>query len=156
MMIVTQLEHLSSQMVMNALFEKAIEFLRREGWRGHPDGKIPIDGNAVYAMLQSYETKTPRETVPFEGHRKYIDVQYVIEGKETIFWIPTSGLTPTTPYDDAKDIWFCQLTREGSTPVVLSAGQLMVLFPEDAHAPMHSAGAPTHVHKIVIKVAVSG
>ncbi len=155
-MIVTQLEHLSSQMAMNALFEKAIVFLHRAGWRDHTDGTIPIDGNTVYGMLQSYETKTPRETVPFEGHRKYIDIQYVIEGKETIYWMPMSGLTPTTPYDDAKDIWFCQFTREGSTPVVLSAGQLIVLFPEDAHAPMHSAGAPTHVRKIVIKVAVSG
>jgi biofilm protein TabA len=156
MMIVTQLEHLSSQMAMHARFEKAIVFLHGEGWRGHTDGKIPIDGNAVFGMLPSYETKTPRETIPFEGHRKYIDIQYMIEGKETIYWMPTSGLAPTVPYDDAKDIWFCQSTREGSTPVMLTTGQLIVLFPEDAHAPMHSAGAPTYVRKIVIKVAVSG
>jgi YhcH/YjgK/YiaL family protein len=82
-MIVAQLKHLSSQMAMNARLEKAIEFLHREGWRAHIDGRIPIDGNTVYGMLQSYETKIPGETVPFEGHRKYIDLQYMIEGKET-------------------------------------------------------------------------
>ena len=142
-------------MAMNTRFEKAIEFLRREDWRAHSDGKIPIAGDTVYGMLQSYETKIPGETVPFEGHRKYIDIQYMIEGKETISWMPTSALAPTMPYDDAKDIWFCQYMRKSATPVALSTGQLIVLFPEDAHAPMHSAGAPTYVRKIVIKVAVS-
>ena len=68
-MIVTQLDHLPSQMAMNVLFEKAIVFLHREGWRGHTDGTIPIDGNTVYGMLQSYEAKVPQDNVPFEGRR---------------------------------------------------------------------------------------
>jgi len=155
-MIVCDLTHLPSQLKTSAAFEKAIAFLRDEGWRGHADGTIPVDGERVFGMLQSYDTKIPKETVPFEGHRKYIDIQYVIEGKETIFWTPTDGLTPTTPYDETTDIWFCQSTREGATPVALNVGQLVVLFPEDAHAPTHCVGTPMHVRKIVMKVSVAG
>ena len=155
-MITSDLAHLPAQLKTSRAFEQAIEFLKREGWRGHADGTIPIDGNVVYGMLQSYETKIPKDTVPFEGHYKYIDIQYLIKGKETIYWTPTSGLTPTTPYDDAKDIWFSQSTRENATAIVLTPGQLVVLFPEDAHAPTHAVGASTHVRKIVIKVAVQG
>ncbi|MBI5305417.1 MAG: YhcH/YjgK/YiaL family protein [Chloroflexi bacterium] len=154
-MIVSDLAHLPAQLRTNSAFDQAIEFLRREGWRGHADGIVPIDGETVYGMLQSYETKIPQDTVPFEGHRKYIDIQYVIEGKETIYWTPTGALTPTTPYDDGRDIWFSQFTRQDAIPVALVAGQLAVLFPEDAHAPTHVSGASMRVRKIVVKVAVS-
>lgn len=153
-MIVTDVEHFAQQVAMNPKFERALDFLRREGWHGQADGTIPIDGDQVYGMLQSYETKIPKTTVPFEGHHKYIDVQYLIEGTETIFWTRTASLTPTIPYDPAKDIWFSQFTREGATPIVLTPGQLVVLFPEDAHAPTHCGGVPGPVRKIVIKVAV--
>ena len=154
-MIVSDLAHLPAQLRTDAAFDRAIEFLRHESWRDHAVGKIPIDGDRVYGSLQSYETKIPTDTVTFEGHRKYIDIQYVIEGKETIYWMPSSALTPTTPYDEAKDVWLCQSAYQGATSVALSAGQLAVLFPEDAHAPTHMVGAPTRVRKIVIKVAVN-
>ena len=153
-MIVTDVRHLPTQLRTTLALEQAIEFLRRAGWQGHADGRIPIDGNQVYGMLQSYETKTPTETVLFEGHRMYIDIQYIIEGKETIYWMPTSGLIPTTPYDEAKDVWLCQSAHDRAVPIWLSAGQLAVFFPEDAHSPKHMFGAPMRVRKIVIKVLV--
>ncbi len=153
-MIITDLDNLSRQLAMNQKFAHAIEFLRREGWRGHPDGTIEIDGKNVYGLLQSYETKIPQSTVPFEGHRKYIDLQFVIEGKETIYWTPTHCLTPTIPYDAAKDIWFSHAPRGDATEIVLSSGKLAVFFPEDAHATRQAAGQPMPVKKVIVKVAV--
>jgi biofilm protein TabA len=155
-MIVTQLEYLAFQLKPTPAFEKAIDFLRSEGWRERPDGSIEIDGTQVYALLQAYETKMPKESVLFEGHRKYIDIQYIIEGEETIYWTPTNHLAVTTAYDETKDIWFSQSAIGDATPVILLAGQLVVLFPTDAHAPTHAVGAPMHVRKVVIKVAVTG
>jgi biofilm protein TabA len=153
-MIVTHLDNLSRQVAMNPKFECALKFLRREGWRGHPDGTIEIDGKNVYALLQAYETLVPQSTVPFEGHHKYIDIQCVIEGKETIYWTPTQHLTPTIPYDDVQDIWFSNTPRNDATEVVLSPGNLAVFFPEDAHATRQAAGQPSHVRKLIVKVAV--
>ena len=154
-MIVTHLDNLKKQLTMNSKFEHALEFLRREGWRGHPDGTIEIDGKNVYALLQAYVTQAPQNIMPFEGHYKYIDIQCVIEGKETIYWTPSQHLTPTIPYDDAKDIWFSHTPRNHATQVVLSpGGTLAVFFPEDAHATRQAAGQPVHVRKLIVKVAV--
>ena len=155
-MIVAQLENLPHQLAMNALFEKAYEFLSRKTWRDKPQGRIEIDGDRVFALVQSYKTKAPQNDALFEGHRNYIDIQYIIEGNEMIYWMPTEHLTPTTLYDSAKDVWLCQLTYTDAMRVILSAGQLAVFFPEDAHAPTHSVVAPTFVRKIVIKVAAPG
>ena len=153
-MIVTDLDNLNKQLAMNPKFERALEFLRREGWRGHPEGTIEIDGKNVYALRHAHVTQVPQGTVPFEGHRKYIDIQCVIEGKETIYWTPTQHLTPTIPYDDAKDIWFSHSPRNDATEVVLSLGNLAVFFPEDAHATRQASGQPSQVRKIIVKVAV--
>lgn len=155
-MIVAQLENLPHQLAMNTLFEKAYEFLSRKTWRDQPQGRIEIDGDRVFALMQSYQTKAMQNDALFEGHRNYIDIQYIVEGEEVIYWMPTDHLTPTTLYDGAKDVWLCQYTFNDATRVILSAGQLAVLFPEDAHAPTHSVVAPTFVRKIVIKVATQG
>ncbi len=154
-MIVTTLEQLGKQLASNTKFEKAMDFLRREGWRGQSDGRIEIDGDKVFALLQSYKTKLPQSAIPFEGHRKYIDVQYVIEGKETMYWTPTNRLTPTVAYDDAKDIWFSHTPRGDAATIVAVPGQPVVFFPEDAHAPSHTVDQPARVRKIIVKVAVA-
>lgn len=153
-MIVTPLENLSDQIAPTPSVQKAIDFLRQERWRGKPDGKIVIDGDAVFALVQSYETRLPENTVKYEGHRKYIDIQFVVEGKETIYWKHAPALTPTTSYDPGKDVWFSYAPIIDAIPVTLLPGQLVVLFPTDAHAATYCVGNPVHVHKIVIKVAV--
>lgn len=153
-MIVTQIENLSDQIAPTPSFQKAIDFLRQEQWRGKPDGKVVIDGDTVFALLQSYETRLPGKNVNFEGHHKYIDIQYVVEGKETIYWRHAPELMATTPYDPAKDVWFSYAPTIDAIPVTLLPGQLVVLFPTDAHAATHCAGDPVHVRKVVIKVAV--
>jgi hypothetical protein len=46
-------------------------------------GRIEIDGNAIFALIQEYQTVPSEEKKP-EAHRKYIDVQYVFQGSEII------------------------------------------------------------------------
>jgi beta-galactosidase beta subunit len=58
------------------------------------------------------------------------------------------------PYDPAKDAWLGTVPADQITPLRLAAGQLTVLYPTDAHAPRHAAGASMAVKKIVVKVAV--
>ncbi|MBM3129123.1 MAG: DUF386 domain-containing protein [Chloroflexi bacterium] len=154
-MIVTTLEHLGKQIAMNARFERAIEFLRREGWRGQPDGKIEIDGEQVYALAQSYETKRVTDQVDFEGHYQYIDIQQVIEGQEIIYWTNAAPMIRTIPYDPAKDIWFSTAPVNDATRIVLSRNCLAVFFPEDAHATRLAVDQPSPIKKVIIKVAVA-
>ena len=44
-------------------------------------GKIPIQGDQVFALVQDNTTK-PRAQGTWEAHRKYIDVQFVAAGVE--------------------------------------------------------------------------
>ena len=154
-MIVTDLMHIERQVLLTPTLVKALEFLRRPELASLAEGKVPIDGERVFALPQRYETAaqgSPR----FEYHRKYIDIQYIVEGEEVIEWAPALKLKITDAYDREKDITFGTVAPEEVTPVRLRAGQLAVFYPEDAHAPRRAAGAPARVFKIVVKVEVRG
>ena len=151
-MIITDIKHIEHQVSMTVFFNKAIEFLRRLDIRNLADGRVDIDGQHVFALVQRYET-VMTDAPKFEYHRKYIDIQYIVSGKEVIGWAPAERMTITEAYDMEKDICFGIVPKEEITPVFLQAGQLVVLYPEDGHAPKLAAGAPSHVVKIVVKVA---
>jgi len=154
-MIVTDLAHIGQQADLSRALAKAMEFLRLRDISDLPDGRIEINGNAVFALVQRYDTVLTG-TPTFEGHRKYIDVQYIVSGEEAIGWAPIEQMSITEAYDPDKDICFGNVAAGTWTPVHLQAGQLAVMFPEDGHAPRLAAGAPSRVMKIVVKVAVSG
>ena len=150
-MLVTDIKHIDRQLSMTAALKKAIEFLRRPDIRNLADGRVDIDGQQVFALVQQYET-IMTDAPKFEYHRKYIDIQYIVSGKEVIGWAPVERMKITEAYDMEKDICFGTVPKEEITPAFLQAGQLAVLYPEDGHAPKLAAGAPSHVVKIVVKV----
>jgi YhcH/YjgK/YiaL family protein len=154
-MIVTDLMHIERQVLLTPTLVKAFEFLRRPELASLADGKVPIDGERVFALPQRYET-VPAEKPRFEYHRKYIDIQFIVEGEEVIQWAPAMKLKITDPFDREKDVTFGTVAPEEVTQVRLHAGQLAVFYPEDAHAPRIAAGAPAKVFKIVVKVEVRG
>lgn len=153
-MIVTDLMHIEKQVLMDQSLKKAIDFLRQLDPRELHEGKIEIDGQRVFALLQQYETITV-DTPKFEYHQKYIDVQHIVSGEEVIGWVPADQMTITEPYNADKDICFGTAPKGQMTPVHLRAGQLAILYPEDGHAPKLAVTKPSHVFKLVIKVAVS-
>jgi biofilm protein TabA len=152
-MIVTDLKHIEHQVLMTPALKKALAFLRRHDLSALPDGKAEIDGDRVYAIIQRYET-IKADPPKFEFHRKYLDVQFIVSGEETIGWAPVESMTVTETYNEDKDICFGKVASGKWTPVRLQAGQLTVLWPEDAHAPKLATAAPSPVMKIVVKIAV--
>lgn len=152
-MIVADLKNAEQLVPALPAFKKALEFLRRRDLAELPDGKYGLDGDRVYAMVQRYET-LERAAPEFEAHRKYIDVQFIASGAEIIGWAPLAKLAVTKVYDGEKEACFGSVPAGAWTPLRLEAGQLAVLYPEDAHAPRLAAGAPCPVTKIVVKVTV--
>ena len=73
-MIVADLVHLAEQSAPSPALRKAVDFLR---WAGDqpslPEGRIEIDGENAYALVQSYETLREGDWV-FEGHQRYLDL----------------------------------------------------------------------------------
>src|SRR3989304_2957642 len=104
-MIVTDINHIEHQVSKTAFFNKAIEFLRRPDIHNMSDGRVDIDGQQVFALVQRYET-VKTDAPRFEYHRKYIDIQYIASGKEIICWAPVERMAVTEEYDIEKDICF--------------------------------------------------
>ena len=153
-MIVTNLSHIAHQAATSSGIQKALDFLERARDEEPPDGRVTIDGSAVYALVQSYESKPENDNPTFEAHRKYIDIQYVVSGKEVLGWAPLDALTVTVPYDGEQDALLGTVPLTAATFVQFVAGQAIVLYPTDAHAPGLAAGTPSPVKKIVVKIAL--
>lgn len=137
---------------LNPRFAAAFAFL--EGvTAATADGRHDIDGDAIYALVQRYQTR-PQARPQLEAHRRYIDIQFIVRGREVIHWAPLATLSEVTlPYDAAKDAGLFAATSR-LVPVGLAAGQFAILFPDDAHAPCCAWDDPEEVIKVVVKVAV--
>ena len=73
-----------------AEWDKAFAFLRDSALANMKPGKYTIDGTDVYATITEGPEKTFEQSA-WESHRKYIDLQYVIKGKEKIGVAPMTG-----------------------------------------------------------------
>ncbi len=152
-MIVSDLKTLREQVVLTPNLATAIDWLIEHGNDALPLERQIVDGDKVYVEVQAYDTVEGDEW-KFEGHRTYLDIQYVVEGAEIIGWASIDDVEVTTPYVEEHDYWLGRVAPENATAVKLHAGQLALLYPEDAHAPRRAAGASAPVRKLVVKVAI--
>lgn len=150
-MILDTLSHSATAHTLGPRFATAFDWLARFQ-PDTPDGRYPIDGDHVFALVQSYDT-VPAGEKKYETHRAYADVQYVAAGTEVIHYAPAGGLSPVTAYDAQGDF---QLFADpaAATPLHLSPGSFAVFFPHDAHKPGCRNGGPCRVKKVVVKVHV--
>ena len=84
-------------------YAKAVDWLKSQDLASLENGKYEIDGKMVYANVMSYTT-IPWEEAKFEAHENYTDIQYIIEGQETMTYAPVEDLTVKTPYNPEKDV----------------------------------------------------
>src|SRR5207249_10369415 len=85
-----------------AEWDNAFAFIRDHKLEDLAPGKYPIDGDHVYASVTEAPSKEFDKSA-WESHRRYIDLQYVIKGKEKIGVAPVSKATVTKPYDEKSD-----------------------------------------------------
>ena len=83
-MILDELKNAKQYAGIHAGVDKALEAMKQYTADNYPLGKVEIDGDNVFLLLNSYETRT-KEEAKAEAHRKYIDVMYMVEGAETIY-----------------------------------------------------------------------
>lgn len=69
-------------------------------------------------MVQGYETHDA-DPDKLEIHRKYVDIQLLLSGEESIVCRSVAGLKETVPYNAEKDIAFYRLAIEQSVPLTL-------------------------------------
>jgi biofilm protein TabA len=115
-------------------------------------GKLAIDGDNAYAIVTEGPSKE-LDKAGWESHKKYIDLQYVIKGKERIDVVNIDKATVTKPYDEAKDN--AVYTAEGTSYFAVP-GTFYLFFPQDVHRPnIKVDGFDDVVKKLVIKIKVA-
>lgn len=103
-MIYDTLEHAGQYRKLSGNLAKALDYLTGTELETVEAGRVEIDGERVFALFQSYETK-PENDRP-EAHRKYIDIQYLIEGEELIGVAPLASMERVAEAAPERDIWF--------------------------------------------------
>ena len=152
-MIVDKIENLH-------LYEGAIEGLKEandflsEFLKGEKaEGKYEIDGENVFAFVSRYEPKTFNDDMKFEAHRKYIDLQAIIEGDERIDWANLNEVNEVSEeFSKGGDIAFYE--GEEKIKICLHAGEAALLLPLDAHKPGIRFTDCKNVLKEVVKIRV--
>ena len=85
--------------------EKISEYVNSWELAALPCGKYVIDGERIYVSIQEYETKSYGDC-RFETHKRYADIQCILQGREQIWVTEQPLLTPDTEYDPKADIRF--------------------------------------------------
>ena len=149
-MIVDAGAHCHRYGCLHPLFERAFRFLADTDLRALAPGRHPIDGHRLYVSID-HKPGRGRDGARLEAHRRYIDIQYTIEGDEEIGWLPLteSGAPAGDGYDEGRDIAF--FDRWPATWLAVPAGTFAVFFPQDAHAPLAGRGL---LKKAIVKVAL--
>ena len=105
-------------------------------------------GNRIMAMEGTTGGTEGRQC---EAHRLYLDLQYIVEGEETVGWAPLDKLTLSGTFSTEKDIGM----YDGAVDFMrIPAGNCYVVFPEDGHMPGVSLDGPHNYKKMVVKLRV--
>jgi len=148
-MILDSLKNAASVQALNPLFKQAFEFIQKNDLSKMESGKTIIDGDKLFISVMEIDGKTA-EAARLESHVKYIDIQVVISGVETMGWTAIEHCTEVLePYNTEKDLQF--FGNKPSTLITVNPGEFAIFFPEDGHAPGIGNGP---IKKAVFKVLV--
>jgi biofilm protein TabA len=157
-MVLDQLSEHRRYVTLHPAFSRAFEFLTHVDWNGllpasseqaSYNTRLPIDGDRMYVSIDVAQGRG-REGARLEAHRRYIDIQFTIDGHEEIGWKPIGDCASTAvAFDAAKDITFFHDRPECWLSV--PAGRFAIFFPEDAHAPLGGRGV---MKKAIVKIAI--
>lgn len=126
----------------------ALEHITEEFLASVSKDRVELKGSDVYATRFTYET-VPAEESFFEAHKKYLDIHIMLSGSERVEIAPPEKLEEFDRKDD-----FYAYRGEGDYKLVLSPGDFLVVFPNDAHKIKMQVDGPETVTKAVFKIRV--
>jgi biofilm protein TabA len=146
-------DHLSNMTTYKGLtprLDKAFDYIQNVDLSTLDVGKHPIDGEDIFVLIQSYQGKAIEASL-CEAHKKFIDIQIILEGDELMGYAPVEGMTVVEPYDIEKDRFFVQWD---GTLLNCTSKIFAVFFPQDAHMPGVERTPGMLIKKAVVKVRV--
>jgi YhcH/YjgK/YiaL family protein len=149
-MIIDTLDNLILYSSLNPYLEVVYKYIKgnelddlSEGWHG-----IAGDGGEdAYAMVATEMCRND-DDADMEAHRKYLDIQICLRGRDRIGWRPLASCRQQlTDYEVEDDLVF--YGDEPAELVNLCQGLFVLFLPEDVHKPLVGQG---EVRKLVFKL----
>lgn len=148
-MVLDKIENAPLYYGMHKGVERALKYIQCTNFSSLENGKHDIDGDAIFSIINEYETKDIRKDSLLESHLEYIDVQYVHLGIEQIGVTSLNNQKAVKSYDKTDDY---MLFNEPYNLITLNEGMFAIFFPDDLHLPGIMVNGITKVKKVVIKV----
>ncbi len=149
-MIFSSLSQAKRYAGLHPLFSQAFDYIEKSDLFNMPPGRYNLAGEDLIAIVEHVPGKA-REMARLEAHRRYIDIQLVLDGIDEMGWKPLADChNPVGEHSEEKDIRF--FTDAPVSWIATPPDHFCIFFPEDAHAPLVSKG---QVRKVIFKVAVN-
>lgn len=109
-----------------------------------------VDGEKLYYKVTDIRTEEPPlDTYRYEFHKRYVDIHYLLSGREGIAVGDLSQMTPDGAFSFEKDCGFAKGKRVGL--MNLRPGDFMICFPNDGHKCWIGNGET--IRKVLFKVS---
>lgn len=146
-MILDHIENAHFYSTLSGRLAEALHCVRTTDFSRMAPGRYEVEGENLFFMVNEYATKNQQEC-ELEGHRQYIDLQFMIAGSELIGYAALRNQPASVISEPEEDCWFYQ---GESSLFLLEEGMFAVFFPADLHMPCVRA-RHERVKKVVVKI----
>ena len=146
-MILSQLQDSSRYESLHPLFKQAFDYIKANDLSKVEPGRIEFDGANLFINVIDTQL-VPAQQQKLEMHRKYIDIHVPLTQAEQIGYKHIAYLGESeAPFDEAGD--YALYADPNVCWTLVRPGEFLIVYPEDAHAPLVGEGAQ---RKLIVKV----
>lgn len=150
------IEEFKRQYLKNKVYwDEAFKFMKENDLKNLKPGNFVIDSGNVYGFVALTSPK-PKDSVKWEAHRKFNDLQYVIFGKADMGVAPISDSINgeiILSYNSRTDNENFSLGSRGKY-YTADSSVFFIFSPQEIHRPAFKKEGYDTIKKIVIKVKV--
>lgn len=132
----------------------ALDYLQQLNIEIIEDSQYRLPQTNHDVIIKTFTPDLLTKFIQVEGHKRFIDLYYILDGTEMIGWKPSQDVLEKSPYDQQHDVWTSMVDQSQLSMLKLSQGDIVVLFPEDAHAPQLTDDDPLLTRKVIIKIRI--
>ncbi len=148
-MVLDSIENRELYFGLSQQIKDALIFLESTDFSQAQPGKYEPSNFSFFYIIDHYDTQ-PKLSKDLESHKKYIDVQYIVEGAELIGYAKYVNQPVTIEYSPENDVAFY---TGNATYLSLSKNDFAIFYPNDLHKPGVD-NCVTQVKKVVVKIEV--
>lgn len=147
-MIFGNIKYSSSYEFLPEKILKCFRFLKENDLEKLSLGSYEIDGKEIFANLIEFTTEK-NSTKKFEAHKEFIDIHYIVRGRERIEVAFVDELEIESYKPDIMSLSGSSIGYED-----LYSGSFMICYPEDAHRPGLAVNGEERVKKLTFKIKI--